>query len=387
MGEMKHSSLLLSDWPSLLSALPSSLDLTALARSKKAIVRCRRVGDGETLLRLALWYGPCGMSLRSASAFSTGTEAAVLSDVALFKRLARAGDWLEAVAAALLAEKLSDETGPTRPVVIVDGTSIGAPGGNGSDWVLHGRCDPETGFNGFELTDQHGGETLTRHAFRAGDIVLADRGYAHIKGLRHVLEQGADFIVRTGWKRLALRDEEGGKFDPLARLQGLQPGQTADLPITIATPDKPLPVRLVVFAKDEAAVQAEVRRVNRKAARNQCQVDPRSQQAARYVMVVTSLDTQTYPAEKILALYRRRWQVEIAFKRLKSLIHIDRLPAKNKSLARTWLYAHLVFALLIDKLAQHLLDSPPCEEHPENPPEITMADLSDDHPRRHDGPP
>ena len=384
---MNHSSLLVSDWPSLLSALPSDLDLTALARSKKAIVRCRRVADGETLLRLALWYGPCGMSLRSASAFSTGTEAAVLSDVALFKRLAGAGDWLEAVAAALLAEKLSDEAGPPRPIVIVDGTSIGAPGGNGSDWVLHGRCDPETGFNGFELTDQHGGETLTRHTFRAGDIVLADRGYAHIKGLRHVLDQGADFIVRTGWKKLALRDEEGGKFDPLALFKGLQPGQTADVAITIATPDKPLPVRLVVFAKDEAAVQAEVRRVNRKAARNQCQVDPRSQMAARYVMVVTSLDPQTYPAEKILALYRRRWQVEIAFKRLKSLIHMDRLPAKNKGLARTWLYAHLVFALLLDKLAQHMLDSPPCEEGPEDPSKITMADLSDNHPCRHDGAP
>jgi hypothetical protein len=384
---MNHSSLLLSDWPSLLSALPSNLDLTALARSKKAIVRSRRVADGETLLRLALWYGPCGMSLRSASAFSTGTEAAVLSDVALFKRLAGAGDWLEAVAAALLAEKLSDEIGPPRPIVIVDGTSIGAPGGNGSDWILHGRCDPETGFNGFELTDQHGGETLTRHAFRAGDIVLADRGYAHIKGLRHVLDQGADFIVRTGWKKLALRDEEGGKFDPLARFQDLQPGQTVDVAITIATPDGPLPVRLVVFAKDEIAVQAEVRRVNRKAAKNQCPVNPRSQMAARYMMIVTSLDPQTYPAEKILALYRRRWQIEIAFKRLKSLIHINRLPAKNKSLARTWLYAHLVFALLIDKLAQHMLDSPPCEEDPGNPPEITMADLSDDYPRRHDGAP
>jgi hypothetical protein len=149
------------------------------------------------------------MSLRSASAFSTGTEAAILSDVALFKRLAGAGDWLEAVAAALLAEKLSDEAGPPRPIVIVDGTSIGAPGGNGSDWVLHGRCDPETGFNGFELTDQHGGETLTRHTFRAGDIVLADRGYPHIKGLRHVLDQGADFIVRTGWKTLALPAHAG----------------------------------------------------------------------------------------------------------------------------------------------------------------------------------
>jgi hypothetical protein len=369
---MKPSSLLLSDWASFLSVLPPNLDLTALARSKKAIVRGRQVADGETLLRLALWYGPCGMSLRSVSAFSAGTEAAILSDVALFKRLAGAGDWLEAVAATLLSEKSVAGGDTPRPLVIVDATSIGAPGGNGSDWVLHGRCDPETGFNGFELTDQHGGETLTRHAFRAGDIVLADRGYAHLKGLLHVLEQGADFIVRTGWRRLALRGREGEKFDPLDRFNDLKPGQTADVSLTIATSGKPLPVRLVVLAKDEAAVEAEVRRVNRKAARNQCPVNPRSQMAARYMMIVTSLDAQAYPAEMILAFYRRRWQIEIAFKRLKSLIHIDRLPARNKGLARTWLYAHLVFTLLIDKLAQHMLDSPPCEEDFENPSEFSM---------------
>ncbi|MBI3444807.1 MAG: transposase [Magnetospirillum sp.] len=263
---------------------------------------------------------------------------------------------MEGVAAALLSEKPTDGIEASRPIVIVDATSIGAPGGNGSDRVLHGRCDPETGFNGFELTDQHGGETLTRHRFRAGDIVLADRGYAHLKGLLHVLEQGADFVLRTGWRRLALRDESGGKFDPLVHFKDLPLGQTADVPISIATSGKPLPIRPVVFARDEAGVEAEVRRVNRKAAKNQCPVNPRSQMAARYMMIVTSLDPQVYPAEMVLALDRRRWQIEIAFKRLKSLIHIDRLPAKNEGLARTWLYAHLVFTLLIDKLARHMLD-------------------------------
>ncbi len=64
---MPSASLLSSGWPSVLSALPSSLDLAALARSEGAIKRGRRISDGETLLRLALWYGPCGLSLRSAA--------------------------------------------------------------------------------------------------------------------------------------------------------------------------------------------------------------------------------------------------------------------------------------------------------------------------------
>jgi IS4 transposase len=82
--------------------------------------------------------------------------------------------------------------------------------------------------------------------------------------------------------------------------------------------------------------------------------------AARYLMVVTSLDAEQYPARKVLALYRMRWQIELAFKRLKSLLRFDRLPAKDKDLARTWLNSHLLLALVLDKLTQQALDSPPC---------------------------
>ncbi len=57
---------------------------------------------------------------------------------------------------------------------------------------------------------------------------------------------------------------------------------------------------------------------------------------------------------QIGALYRLRWQIELAFKRMKSLLHMDRLPAKNADLARVWLHANLLVALLAeDTIAQH----------------------------------
>lgn len=357
---MQIGSLVSSEWRSLLSALPASLDLTALARSKRAILRGRRVSDGETLLRLALWYGPCGLSLRGAAAQAVGTATADLSDVALFKRLAGAADWLEAIVTAVLAERQTERVACKRPLVLIDATAIHHPGSDGTDWVLHSRYDPEAGFTGFELTDRHGGEALVRHAVSPGEIVIADRGYAHAKGLLHVLGRGADFIVRTGWSSLAFRGAEGRRLDLFTLLDGLPPGQASDLRVDVAVKDRTFPVRLVVLAKDEAAAQAELRRVGRKAQKNQRVGDPRSRLAARYTMIVTSLDAETYPAADVLALYRLRWQIELAFKRLKSLLHLDRLPAKNKGLARTWLNAHLLLALLIDDMTQQALDSPPC---------------------------
>jgi len=76
-------------------------------------------------------------------------------------------------------------------------------------------------------------------------------------------------------------------------------------------------------------------------------------------MLVTSLDQETAGAEQLGELYRLRWRIELAFKRLKSLLSLDRLPAKDEGLARTWILAHLIAALLIEDLSPELRDSPP----------------------------
>ena len=58
---------------------------------------------------------------------------------------------------------------------------------------------PEERFSFIELTDEKGGERLDRTPFAKGDIAIADRGYMHPEPLAHIVEQGADVIVRTPW--------------------------------------------------------------------------------------------------------------------------------------------------------------------------------------------
>jgi hypothetical protein len=54
-----------------------------------------------------------------------------------------------------------------------------------------------------------------------------------------------------------------------------------------------------------------------------------------------------------------RWQVELLMKRRKSLMGFDALPAKGAELARSWIYAKLIAALLAEDLVRQVLDSPP----------------------------
>src|SRR5918997_282794 len=51
--------------------------------------------------------------------------------------------------------------------------------------------------------------------------------------------------------------------------------------------------------------------------------------------------------------------IELAFKRLKTLLGLGRLPAKGEALARSWLLAHLIVALLIEDTSRPLLDCLP----------------------------
>jgi hypothetical protein len=59
-----------------------------------------------------------------------------------------------------------------------------------------------------------------------------------------------------------------------------------------------------------------------------------------------------------LQTFQRGW-FELAFKRLKSLLRMDRLPTRTDRASRSWLTAHLILALLCDDLSQEFLDSSP----------------------------
>ena len=51
----------------------------------------------------------------------------------------------------------------------------------------------------------------------------------------------------------------------------------------------------------------------------------------------------------------------MAFKRLKSILRLDRLPAKDPGLARAWIAAHLLLALLIEDTTAQMADFSPSE--------------------------
>jgi hypothetical protein len=122
--------------------------------------------------------------------------------------------------------------------------------------------------------------------------------------------------------------------------------------------------------------------VARKASKKSHRLDPRTTQAAGYLMLLTSLPAAQHSSEAVLSIYRNRWQIELGFKRLKSLGDIDGLPTADPDLTRAWLLAHLIAAVLTEDLAHQILDFSPCGR-----PAQTALDLADlEAGTRHDPP-
>jgi hypothetical protein len=247
----------------------------------------------------------------------------------------------------------------------LDGTSICEPGADRTTWRLHVGYDLASGqVDQLELTDGRGAENLQRLTYAPGDVVLADRYYARPRDLRPVIEAGADFIVRTGWNSLRLLQANGEPLDLFAALTA-QAEQEGELQVRVregATENpssEPLILRLVVRRKEPEQAEAERKRLLKDAKKRGKQPDPRSLEAAKYILLLTSLPAGTFPPADILALYRFRWQIELAFKRFKSLAGLDMLPAKKPELARAWIYARLIVAIIAERIAGQVPDSFP----------------------------
>lgn len=346
------------DWADTLEWLPGNLD--AMLDESGALQRRRAVRCGEELVRLGLAYSLLDLSLRSTAAWWTSIGQPSMSDVAVLKRLKSAMPFLEKVVYAMLSRATR---GPLLAdaglrVRLIDATSISEPGSEGTDWRLHVCYDPaRAAIDHVEVTDVHGGEHLERAAAQAGDLILGDRGYAGSEKIRALAAAGAHTLVRIGHSSVRLFDATGEQWDPLAfatrkrPTQGRPPRIEAQVVWLHGTQGQPLQARLVVVRKSREAAEHERDRIRAEAKRKGKEPGRRTLEAAAFTFLLTTVPQDRITDEEVADLYRMRWQIELAFKRLKSLLNLDALRAKDPALARSYLLGKLIAALLIQCIA------------------------------------
>lgn len=154
------------------------------------------------------------------------------------------------------------------------------------------------------------------------------------------------------------------RFDMMGFLHGLDCGKNGETTVMIGNSGNkkagaPFPARLIaVSLPPEKALISKTRLLSENRRKGRV-VQAETLEAAGHVLLLTSLPEDEYSAEQVADCYRLRWQIELAFKRLKSLLHLDALRAKEPELAKAWIFANLLAAFLIDDIIQPSLDFPP----------------------------
>lgn len=360
---MRHESLVSRDWAGVVAGLGGAETLNRTARETKAFVRPREIRSAVDLLRLILAYCLGERGLRLTAAWATSVGLVDVSNVALLYRLRQCGDWLALLVGQTLAAA-APKASRGRLIRIIDATTVPKKGLNGRKknevWRIHSAFDlPQERFGHFELTDQQEGETLDRIPAVAGEIRLADRAYLQPERMARLIEAGADFVIRAGWKSARWLDGRGRALDLIAELRKAAKRGLIDCPIWI----KPkrgaaLALRLVAIKKPQQAAAEARRKARRTAQKGGHQLSKQTLEAADWVILVTSLAPDDFTADDVLALYRLRWRIELGFKRLKSLIGLKGPPGTDERSARPHILAHLLIILLLEPLVDELEDSP-----------------------------
>lgn len=344
----------LEDWKVLTELFPEGWE--QLGRSSGAVRRLRGFDSVGAVLRSLLLHVGSGLSLRQTAAYAKSSDLASVSDVTILNRLRAAEGWLREMCAQLLGEQGVNVTLLMEGfrVRLVDSTIIREPGKTGSQWRIHYSFRlPKLECDEFVLTSTKGagvGERLSRFHFQPGDLILADAGFCNPPGVTSIIEQRAEVCMRLNPASLPLYDMHGARLDLATVLAELEKaGEVAEWSVWVHAEKQSIRGRLCALRKSRQQILQAERRLQDKKRRGQS-VGDLSQLCSQYVLVFTTLPQEQVGAEKILELYRLRWQIELNFKRLKSIAGLGHLPKHDDRSSRAWLYAKLFLALLTEKM-------------------------------------
>jgi len=340
------------DWEVLLSFLPSGWQ--EKARELGALQRCRKFADPESLLRTLLIHLADGCSLRETSVRAKHGNIVSISDVALLKRLKSSGEWFRWMASQLMEtwinRKPSTLFGQKRNVRLIDGSTIQEPGSTGSTWRIHYSTNlPSLRCDEVFVTDVKTAESFKMFTVHAGDLFVADRGYARRADISHVFQGHGDVLVRINLFSIPFSERDGAEFPLLERLRTLSGTRIGDWPVSIFHNNERIPGRICAIRKSKQAAEMARKKVLRRASKQGHKAKPETLESSAYTFVFTTLGADFNPST-VLEMYRGRWQVELVFKRLKSLMALGHLKKKDSEAAKAWVHGKILIAFLIEAL-------------------------------------
>lgn len=337
------------DWRQVIDML--QVDLEAIAKESQAIVRPRVIRSAGTLLRLILLFVLAGLSLRDTASWGARALGVLLTGEALGYRFKHAVSFVQQIVQKMLAARVRNQSTPGIVLRLIDASVLTLPGSTGTDWRVHVTYDPAAAMIvGVELTDGRGGEHVRRAAAEPGDLVIGDMGYGHASDMREAKARQVRALFRVHLQSIAIADLENKRMSPEQLLNAAD--KTGHLDRDVLLPEEgheTVGARLVVVPlppEQAGRARQRLRKNNKGRMPNELTL-----RLAGYFCSITTLTKEQASAQALMAWYRVRWQVELLFKRCKSLMHLDAVTKAKPALVQLQIWARLLMAILVEKMA------------------------------------
>jgi hypothetical protein len=236
-----------------------------------------------------------------------------------------------------------------RPVKVVDGSSVQLPdtAANQQDYPQPSGQQPGCGLPVLKLVvlfslasgalldvvigNLHSHDLRLFHrlweCLQAGDILLGDRAYGEYATLAGLPRQGVDVVARLHSRRKVDFRKARQRLGPN---DGVFVWRKGCLQSTILTPEQ--------WAALPAEIQVRIVRFT-----TAC----RGFRTQRITLVTTLLDAGRYPTAELIALYLRRWRIELCLRDVKTTLGLEQLRGQSPAMVRKELLAGLIAHNLI----------------------------------------
>jgi hypothetical protein len=351
-----------ADWGAILAHLPANYaELAVEHKQLQTQYGGAKITTADWLLRFILLHVGANLPLLQTVAVIAEAGGPKLSGMRLHMKMRRAAPYLQA-----LVERMVPWAGQAKPelwagysMTLVDSSTVCGPGATGTDARIHTKLRvTDLAIRDVVVTDVSGGETFKRFLFESDELVLGDRGYCNPPNVALAAEQGAAVLLRYNRGALPLWTTAADRFDVLASVRRLAEAEVVDLRVFVVHREELIRGRFIATRLPEREAVDARKRVRKEYGAKASQ---EMLEAAGYVMLFTTVPRERLSAAMCLHAYQLRWQIELQFKRWKSLCGFDRLPNYRDDTIVAWLYAKVLLGLVLDRMTSGDELSPPVQ--------------------------
>ena len=334
--------------------------VTKLIEKNSILRRKRIVKKHSTLVQAAILYMVEKLSFQRLSDIMAVKYGISMSDTAWKKQITKIAPVFYEVMMTYLSSRKETENDKVLGYssYAIDATDISLEGKKGTVLRAHTvyGLSKKMYFKA-HIADIHTGESVKLHEVKANSLYFADRAYGKTPQLEYMLTHNSDFVFRFSPSQVRFfKDIDcNEKIDFKTYLTNSETVSSVDC--FFKGRKQVLKIRAIISPIPKDKAEDAAIKAKKKSVKKQNNLSEATLIYAKWLFLATSLP-DTIPPEQIISAYRKRWQIELHFKRSKSLLRFHRLRHCSYnyafSIVSIWLavtaFVYSLFASLFSRI-------------------------------------